>query len=1126
MWFGLLSIGLGFLFSILFPPKPVKQYGPRLSDTRVTTSTYGEAIKKGWGSCRWGGNYIWVEGNKLTEKKKKSESGGVITITYHYSASFAVSWGAGPITAIRRIWFNDKLIYSVMDDNDDVVKKIAGSMTHYLGDETQTADPYMVSVEGASKVPAYRGQAYTVFKNVNLDEFYSKLPDKVEAEVVADGDIVNDYETFALPVNPNTNSTIYLKPWDMPIIVYAVGGSILMVVDIYDTSIVRYFPTSESGIGGGDWCIDFLGHYYAWGFGAYGIMTIPLVKFSKDFKYLGWTVDYQGVKAGTDQPSGGYCASFINYMGASLPYIWILGGVSGTVIEGVQPFVFEESIMGTGEPIDFDGDMWMTYLLYIPNPASTGYDCDVIQGTIDKNGDCWAICAVPAKGHTGGFLLHCTLPPVIEGLDALFIPYFGYEKYDISPTDLEYPEYVTYLQDESNEYLIVGGQHNAVGRLIKFSVQTKTVVGTLDFSALLDVYTHSTFKNGLSSDGIFWLGLYDGDIVEIDCNTFTIKRQDSTANFGILGDPPNVIYNEESQSLWGLGTNIGWRLSLDRVTANKATLSSIVTGITEGMGLAVADIDVSDLTTTTVDGFSVTGDTTGRNAIETLQSAYFFDGVESDWKLNFPIRTGTSIGTILEDDLSARILDDAQPAPILTNREIDLDLPQTIEIKYIDIDGNHENRTQFSTREPGTVNSRNRESIELPIVMDKDIAKQISEKLLYLTWKQKEGLYELTLPWKYLKYDPADVVTVPYKNTNYLLRLIEVQLGANLLMQCKALPEADYCYVSNAVGTVPNTNVGVENENLKNSKGKLDPYFLDIALINDWDDDCGFYLAARSSYYWYGAKTIKSDDGISNFDQVGWQKNEGVIGQCTEALGTVESPATFDLANTLTIRLYDSDSTLIDATEAEVLNGSNQCLVGDEIIRFMNATDNGDGTWTIATLLRGLRGTEWAISSHIFGDRFVMLNDKERYDRIKLWSGGIEETKYYAIMPPDGSRADHQVLPFVCNAIGKKPYAPCDVIGTRDNSNNLTITWKRRTRIGGEWQDYSDVPLGEETKSYEIDIYDGATVVRTITATTESTSYTAAQQTTDGLTPGDPVDLIAYQVSATIDRGYGTTKTV
>jgi hypothetical protein len=112
---------------------------------------------------------------------------------------------------------------------------------------------------------------------------------------------------------------------------------------------------------------------------------------------------------------------------------------------------------------------------------------------------------------------------------------------------------------------------------------------------------------------------------------------------------------------------------------------------------------------------------------------------------------------------------------------------------------------------------------------------------------------------------------------------------------------------------------------------------------------------------------------------------------------------------------------------------------------------------------------------------------------------------------------------------GKTPYSPVHIWGERDGSNNLTITWVRRSRLRAPGIGNGPVPLGEATEAYEIDILDGASppgVLRTLTATTSAVNYTAAQQTADGLTPGDPVSLRVYQISDVRGRGYPGEATV
>jgi hypothetical protein len=113
---------------------------------------------------------------------------------------------------------------------------------------------------------------------------------------------------------------------------------------------------------------------------------------------------------------------------------------------------------------------------------------------------------------------------------------------------------------------------------------------------------------------------------------------------------------------------------------------------------------------------------------------------------------------------------------------------------------------------------------------------------------------------------------------------------------------------------------------------------------------------------------------------------------------------------------------------------------------------------------------------------------------------------------------------FTNQGTGLRPLSPVQLGGGRDASNNAQLIAVRRTRVGGEWRDYVDVPLAETTEAYEVDICDDdtyTTVVRTISGlTTPLATYSAANQTSDGLTPGNPIYFVFYQLSELVGRGF------
>ena len=82
-----------------------------------------------------------------------------------------------------------------------------------------------------------------------------------------------------------------------------------------------------------------------------------------------------------------------------------------------------------------------------------------------------------------------------------------------------------------------------------------------------------------------------------------------------------------------------------------------------------------------------------------------------------------------------------------------------------------------------------------------------------------------------------------------------------------------------------------------------------------------------------------------------------------------------------------------------------------------------------------------------------------------------------------------------------KPYAPAQLGATGSWGSNVTLSWQRRTRVGGELIDgSSEVPLAEDTEEYELEILGGpgGAVLHTEAGiTTISLTYTSGMQSAD-----------------------------
>lgn len=276
---------------------------------------------------------------------------------------------------------------------------------------------------------------------------------------------------------------------------------------------------------------------------------------------------------------------------------------------------------------------------------------------------------------------------------------------------------------------------------------------------------------------------------------------------------------------------------------------------------------------------------------------------------------------------------------------------------------------------------------------------------------------------------------------------------------------------------------------------------------------------------WQGAQLYKSTDGGTAYSAVVSTTRSAIIGHALDALGDFDGGNVFDYENTVTIQLLTA-GTLVSYTQLQVLDGSGAFLLGAdgrwEVVQYKTATLLDANTYELSGLLRGRRGTEWAMSTHQTGDRFVFA-DVNTFQRPNPGTSDIGLARIYKGVTMRDTLNNTPSQSFTNSAVGLKPYAPVHLTGERDGSNNLTIDWVRRTRIGGEWRDYVDAQIGESTLNFDVEVWDSgySTLLRTIpSVAATTTTYSAAEQTADGLTPGDPVYLRIFQISATVGRGY------
>ena len=176
----------------------------------------------------------------------------------------------------------------------------------------------------------------------------------------------------------------------------------------------------------------------------------------------------------------------------------------------------------------------------------------------------------------------------------------------------------------------------------------------------------------------------------------------------------------------------------------------------------------------------------------------------------------------------------------------------------------------------------------------------------------------------------------------------------------------------------------------------------------------------------------------------------------------------------LEVRLRDPDGQLESVSDLQLLNGRNAALVvdadgGAELIQFRDVTPLGNDIYRLSTLLRGRRGTE-ARLAHAPGAVIVVLDDDGALFTEPL--GLIGQPLRYRGVGRGEAFDEADTVTQTLRGTDLKPYAPAHVAGAW-TAAGITLSWRRRTRIGGDWRDGTGtVPLAEAAEAYEVDILD------------------------------------------------------
>jgi len=1079
--FAVASYGAGVLLA-----EDTDASGPRIEDGSVTTSAYGQILPRVWGVFPVAGNIIDASPvREVATEDEQSAKGGPThtTTTYTYFSDMDIAVHDGEIQAVLQIKANGRVIFDA-SPTAGVVKPDWLNYTLYPGTETQNPDPTMEATHGAGNVPAYRGTAHVVFEDFAHSEFGNSFAINFEFLIAVAATSGTTLQATQVMVTGEDSERQ--------------GGLIEPLTDLL------IFPLSRS-----------IGQTYA-------ITAVnPLTRTVAWQTPAGSIEDFSNptLKPKLTLTDVGYIATpgeiaVIAGEEGTPQYIWTIDAISGVVTD-ISPAKTSTKYM-----------LDLVYDWYDVNPAAkpfyiinrgafNGYDFyygfDTETEVEPPTG--WYFTSEIYSSGEGDILVFLADADVsatawaISVLDSTLLQF-------TTPTAISSAALYAVRGDDSWWVL----ESNTPAIFKEFD-DDGTLLNTVNFNT--DYSISGTVILG-GPGGVFYHAGNNTLMMQITTSVYELRLDDLTTApveySGIASGTSLTLYHSVSGRVWygPYNDEDAHSANLFAASGQVASLDDVVSDLSiENTELVAGDIDVTALSAIDVRGIGVSKATSRRAVISQLQMAYAFDYVPRSGDLTAILRGATASVTLTEDEIGAHI-DGSSPPPAWTvTRRAGNELPDMVEITFVDPDHNYEASTQLARRQASTGGTTER--VSLAIALSNDEGAQIADVFLHLLHIESEQYKATCMPSTIDDVQPGEVLSTTYDGVDYTYRAANASIIDGRMIDLVGLREVPSVFTNYAVGGDPRSTDGSVN-----ILGATILWPLDIPLLRTIDNNPGVYTAGTSfTANWPGAEIQRSSDGLS-YSYVETLTTQAVMGTAVDA-PTTGRAGFWDTTTELTVRLIAGalSSTTRDAPSYAAW-GSNGNF---EIIAFVTASQNTDGSWAVTDLARGLRDTQAAVGNHAIGDQFVVL-DETTLGRVVYGASSIDAVEILRGITLGRTAASAIDVRYTFTAEALECFAPTRLHGEIDGSSNWDLEWMRQDRLIGRafWQ----VSNSESAETYLVEILDDAdTVVRPVTVTgTNIYQYSHTHQIADFGAVRDELAWRVSQVSALAGNGHLATSNI
>lgn len=538
------------------------------------------------------------------------------------------------------------------------------------------------------------------------------------------------------------------------------------------------------------------------------------------------------------------------------------------------------------------------------------------------------------------------------------------------------------------------------------------------------------------------------------------------------------------EDLWSDGPNYRRGHWLNGRVSGRG-LASVVAEICRRAGLT--DIDTSRLHGF-VRGYVVPQVTDARRALQPLMLAHGFDVIERDGALVFRMRHGRGAVDLTQSDL---VVSEDVDGDLQQTRAGEAEMTGRVRVQFVLADADHQVSSEEAVLPDEATHAVSETDFSLALTRAE--GRQTAERWLAEARVARDSL-RFALPPSHLAIGAGDIVRLPSTDGTTLARIDKVEVMGHQIID--------------AVRIEPDVFVPSEFPEGGTSLRPftpavpVTPLFLDLPLMSGDEVPHAPHLAV-SAEPWPGAIALYDAVEDAGYSLSGIYGARSVMG-VTETEMAAGPVGRVDLGAPLQVRLAGGD--LQSVGDTALLSGANAMAIGDgtpdnwEVFQFRDAALVSEGRWLLSHRLRGQAGSDGIMpGSWPAGSWVVLLNGAPRQIALSSAQRGLE--RHYRIGPArqgyDHASYVHQVHAF--DGIGLRPYRPAH-LAVADLGGDLAVSWVRRTRIDGDAWGVAEVPLGEDSEVYRLEVRQGGSLVRDAVVTSPGWTYAASDRASDGVT--------------------------